>query len=86
MPGRGSLKVHTNSTLDTLALKFVATGVGLDAETLEHVFEPYFSTKISGTGLGMAIAKRNIELSGGTIEVESEKHRGTTVTLQFRLR
>jgi signal transduction histidine kinase len=86
MPGRGSLKVHTNSTLDTLALKFVDTGVGLDAETLEHVFEPYFSTKISGTGLGMAIAKRNIELSGGTIEVESEKHRGTTVTLQFRLR
>ena len=86
MPGRGSLEVHTNSTLDTVALKFVDTGVGLDAETLEHVFEPYFSTKVSGTGLGMAIAKRNIELSGGTIEVESERHRGTTVTLRFRLR
>lgn len=86
MPARGSLKVHTNSTLDAVSLKFVDTGVGLDAETLEHIFEPYFSTKVSGTGLGMAIAKRNIELSGGTIEVESEKHQGTTVTLRFRLR
>ncbi len=86
IPGKGSLEVHANSTLDAIALKFVDTGIGLDARTLEHVFEPYFSTKVSGTGLGMAIAKRNIELSGGTIEVESEKHRGTTVTLRFRLR
>ena len=45
------------------------------------MFEPYFSTKATGTGLGLPIARRNIELSGGTIEVESEKGVGTTVNV-----
>ena len=57
------------------------TGVGMDAEALARVFEPYFSTKATGTGLGLPIARRNIELNGGTIEVESDKGRGTTVTM-----
>ena len=52
------------------------TGVGMDEEALERVFEPYFSTKTTGTGLGLPIARRNIELSGGSIEVRSEKGRG----------
>ena len=55
------------------------TGVGMDEEALARVFEPYFSTKATGTGLGLPIARRNIELSGGTIEVESEKGEGTVV-------
>ena len=57
------------------------TGVGMDREALARVFEPYFSTKATGTGLGLPIARRNIELSGGTIEVDSERGRGTRVTI-----
>jgi signal transduction histidine kinase len=53
----------------------------MDAAALERVFEPYFSTKSTGTGLGLPIAKRNIELNGGTIAVTSERDRGTTVEL-----
>ena len=53
----------------------------MDKEALARVFEPYFSTKTTGTGLGLPIARRNIELSGGTIEVESEKGVGTTVRI-----
>ena len=83
MPGEGSLEVRASLTPDAVILEIIDAGVGLDPETLERIFEPYFSTKVSGTGLGMAIAKRNIELSGGTIAVESEKDRGTTVTLRF---
>ncbi len=45
------------------------------------IFEPYFSTKATGTGLGLTIAKRNVELNGGTISVDSERGRGTTVTM-----
>ena len=60
------------------------TGVGMDEEALARVFEPYFSTKTTGTGLGLPIARRNIELSGGTIEVESEKGEGTVVRLRCR--
>jgi signal transduction histidine kinase len=55
----------------------------MDAESMAKIFEPYFSTKAAGTGLGLTIAKRNVELNGGTIQVRSQKGRGTTVTLTF---
>ena len=55
----------------------------MDEEALDRVFEPYFSTKTTGTGLGLPIARRNIELSGGSISVESEKGRGTAVTIRL---
>jgi signal transduction histidine kinase len=56
----------------------------MDAEALAHLFEPYFSTKATGTGLGLTIAKRNVELNGGAIAVTSEKGRGTTVRITLR--
>ena len=46
------------------------------AAALDRIFEPYFSTRASGTGLGLTIAKRNVELNGGTIAVESERGKG----------
>ena len=83
MPGRGSLAIRAARSDGMIAMTVTDTGVGLEQATLNRIFEPYFSTKISGTGLGMAIAKRNIELNGGTVAVTSEKDRGTTVTLKF---
>jgi signal transduction histidine kinase len=59
------------------------TGVGMDEDSLARVFEPYFSTKVTGTGLGLPIAKRNVELSGGEISVQSRKDVGTTVTIRL---
>ena len=50
---------------------------------MTKIFEPYFSTKATGTGLGLTIAKRNVELNGGTIAVRSERGRGTTVTMSM---
>jgi signal transduction histidine kinase len=64
-----------------LVIEIEDTGVGMDEDALARVFEPYFSTKSTGTGLGLPIAKRNIELSGGTISVRSRKGEGTTVTI-----
>ena len=58
----------------------------MDEEALARVFEPYFSTKTTGTGLGLPIARRNIELNGGTIEVESARGRGTTVIMRVTRR
>jgi two-component system sensor histidine kinase AtoS len=57
------------------------SGVGMDAVAVERAFEPYFSTKTAGSGLGLANAKRNIELSGGTISLVSTPGVGTTVTI-----
>jgi signal transduction histidine kinase len=55
----------------------------MDPDALAKIFEPYFSTKASGTGLGLTIARRNVELSRGTIAAESQRGVGTTVTLLF---
>jgi len=81
MPGRGSLHITSQVDETRVVIDVQDTGIGMDAEALARVFEPYFSTKTTGTGLGLPIARRNIELSGGSIDVESEKGRGTRVTV-----
>jgi signal transduction histidine kinase len=85
MPGNGTLTVRSEAVIvdgrQTVVVRIIDTGVGMDADALAHVFEPYFSTKTTGTGLGLTIAKRNVELNGGTIEVRSERGVGTTVTI-----
>ena len=62
-------------------LEIVDTGAGIPAQDLEHVFEPFFSTKQGGTGLGLAIASRIVERHGGQLEVESRVGVGTTMRL-----
>jgi signal transduction histidine kinase len=64
-----------------VVVEIADTGVGMDEEALRKIFEPYFSTKATGTGLGLTIAKRNVELIGGVIDVRSERGVGTTVTI-----
>lgn len=87
MPGDGELRVHAvyeaghnaDGSAGAVRVTVADTGRGMDDEALARAFEPYFSTKGTGTGLGLPIAKRNIELSGGTIQMASERDRGTTV-------
>jgi two-component system nitrogen regulation sensor histidine kinase NtrY len=86
MPGGGMLTIDAALAPDRRAqLRVTDTGVGMDAEALAKIFEPYFSTKAIGTGLGLTIAKRNVEASGGTIGVSSERGRGTSVTMTLPL-
>ena len=81
MGTRGSLTVVAARDDEVVRIRVSDTGAGMDADALARAFEPYFSTKASGTGLGLPIAKRNVELNGGTITVTSELGRGTTVDL-----
>ena len=81
MPGDGSLSIAVVPDGEQVRLVATDTGVGVEPDVLGRIFEPYFSTKVTGTGLGMAIAKRNVELNGGTIEVASHRGDGTTVTI-----
>ena len=83
MPGEGRLTIDASADHQFVVLRVHDNGVGMDEESLGRVFEPYFSTKTTGTGLGLPIARRNIELNGGTIEVESGKGRGTTVIVRL---
>jgi two-component system, NtrC family, sensor histidine kinase HydH len=57
------------------------TGTGISKEDLEHVFDPYFTTKQTGTGLGLAIVHKIIEAHRGEVRVESEVGRGTAVSV-----
>ena len=67
------------------------TGVGMSEEFVEHIFEEFSQeensarTQFKGTGLGMAITKRYVDLMGGTISVESKKDVGSTFTVEFPL-
>jgi len=83
MPGPGALDVEASAEADHVIITVRDSGVGMDEEALARVFEPYFSTKTSGTGLGLPIARRNIELSGGSVAVESRKGQGTTVKVRL---
>ena len=86
MPGKGRLTITSRqspvaSHQSAVVIDVTDTGVGMDQEALAKIFEPYFSTKATGTGLGLTIAKRNVELNKGTIAVTSRRGVGTTVTI-----
>jgi signal transduction histidine kinase len=85
MPGKGELSIDASAIDGFVVLEIQDSGVGMDEEALGRVFEPYFSTKTTGTGLGLPIARRNVELNGGAIEVTSEKGVGTTVKVKLPL-
>ncbi len=81
MPDEGTLAIEVVRRPRQLQVNIRDTGVGLEPDVLTRIFEPYFSTRITGTGLGMAIAKRNVELNDGTISVVSQRGCGTEVTI-----
>lgn len=61
----------------------IDTGPGMDEETRAKIFEPYFSTKKGGTGLGLPTTRRIVEAHGGTLEVYSEPGRGTDFAIRL---
>jgi signal transduction histidine kinase len=84
MPEGGRLTI----TIDTrdpgwLTISIADTGVGIPEENLGKVFEPLFSSKARGIGLGMAISKTFVEGHGGSIDVKSEIRKGTTFTIKL---
>ncbi len=83
MEDGGQLWVRTAPTLDGVALELIDTGCGVDDTTLLHMFEPFYSTKDGGSGLGLPTARKIIEAHGGRISVQSEVGRGTKFVLEF---
>lgn len=78
MPGGGDLNVILNPNHEQIEIEFADTGTGILPEALEQIFEPYYSTKETGIGLGLPLTKKIIEEHGGQIEVVSEVGIGTS--------
>jgi len=85
MNGRGRLSLEVARQNGDVALAVSDTGSGISAESLPHVFEPFYSGKPNGSGLGLTIAERIVGAHGGRIEIDSQPGRGTRVTLLFPL-
>jgi signal transduction histidine kinase len=64
-------------------LTFTDSGTGISAETFDKIFQPYFSTKQSGNGLGMVIVERILREHGATIDIASAKNVGTKISINF---
>ncbi len=78
MTGGGSLKIMLRPQKHNIRFEVADTGPGIAPEALGQIFEPYFSTKETGIGLGLALTKKLIEDHGGQIMVSSEVGAGTT--------
>jgi len=86
MPDGGELRVAAAVRAGTLEVAVSDTGDGIGAGDLAHVFEPFFSTKPEGTGLGLALVHRIVQEHGGEIDVRSAPGLGTTFTLTLPAR
>jgi signal transduction histidine kinase len=83
--GGGEVRISTGTEGKFGCVKITDTGCGIPAENLNKIFEPLFTTKPKGVGLGMAISKRLVEQNDGEIEVESTVGKGTTFTVKLPL-
>lgn len=84
-PG-GIIELATNANGDGEVLVGIMDhGSGMEPETLERLFEPFYTTKAKGTGLGMAIAKQIAELHGGDLTIASRVGQGTVATVRLPL-
>lgn len=78
MPDGGTLDITLSPNSSLVEIEFTDTGIGIDPEFVEQIFEPYYSTKETGIGLGLPLTKKIIEEHGGQILVRSELSKGTT--------
>jgi PAS domain S-box-containing protein len=83
MPDGGRLEVRAGLGRKEVEVSFTDSGVGIPAENLEKIFEPLFTSKAKGIGLGLAVIKAMIEGHGGKIEVDSEEGRGSTFSVKL---
>lgn len=81
-----SVELRTSTNGDgQIVVDIIDQGCGMDSETLRRLFEPFYTTKEKGTGLGMAIAKQIAELHSGDLGVQSRTGEGTTATVKLPL-
>lgn len=95
MPEGGNLHIETKVSDKTkekkeiddskVEIKFIDTGIGIPHEYIQKIFDPFFSTREGGTGLGLVIVHNIVDIHGGSIDVESNNGKGTFFNITFPL-
>ena len=84
LPSGGSIELHALREFGRAIIEVRDTGMGIPADVLPHIFDPFFTTKGEhGTGLGLPQVTTIVQRHGGTVEVDSDEHRGTTFRLSL---
>lgn len=79
----GKINISTLVKNDSVFVYFADSGIGMDKETQNRIFEPYYTTKVTGTGLGLTMVYKIIKEFGGNINVKSEVGKGTIFTISL---
>ncbi len=82
-PNGASVTIRTASADAKVSISVADTGIGMDDETRAQMFEPFFTRKTRGTGLGLAVTRRIVDSHGGVIHIDSAPGRGTTFRMDF---
>ncbi len=85
MPEGGTLGISSTATDFEVRLTFADSGRGISTTNMSNLFQPFFTTRKSGTGLGLLIVRRIVREHGGEIEIESRESEGTKVTVSLPL-
>ena len=83
MPHGGTLRIRFETNKNSVLLFLRDSGVGIPESKMKEIFRPFFTTRKSGTGLGLPISKRIIEKHGGTLQIESREGEGTEVKISL---
>lgn len=83
MRSGGILRIRSGADETHQFISFADTGGGISADNITRVFEPYFTTKSSGTGLGLLIVRRIVRAHGGEVIIESAQGKGLTLTIRL---
>jgi PAS domain S-box-containing protein len=79
----GEIKVSAENQDNHVEIVVKDNGVGIDKNVLKKVYDPFFTTKVKGTGLGLLVVRQVLEFHGGSVNIESEPGMGTSVNVQI---
>ena len=86
MPDGGKLDVNIESVNESIKIYIIDAGKGIQHGVLQNIYDPFFTTKPSGTGVGLSVSLKIIEDHGGTIDAMSEQENGTTMLLTLPIK
>ena len=82
---KGKIKIELFKKQSHLRVEITDNGKGMDAETLENIFVPFYTTKSEGSGIGLSLSRQIMKLHAGEISVSSILNKGTKIELKFNV-